>query len=297
METIPCPGCRTPLGPEMTSCPICLRARSKYEITRAYAQLREDTARRKRLPFVIAGWLLAAGAAGYAAWSFRGPLLAAAASVRARAKRFADESEDARTLMGRAPAAPAAPPAEPAPAAGTLDPEKPLAAPAASTAPAAATAAPPAAPAPVDVTAAPVKRALTPVRLEDMRVPAYNAESQWLMYGRAYDVLTLRPASGVQLMFQGVEGAVVAAAMTDDEGRYIVVLPRVQEGSLAAMSGDPRYEPVVLCESDIPYGTLSADERRSLARSAQDGDARPAALSDPAGEASLHRDLYLAPRR
>lgn len=277
----------------MTSCPICLRPRSKYEITRAYAQMREDATRRRRRPFLVAGWLLAAGGAGYALWFFREPLGTAVAAARARAARFADDSMDARKLAGRPSAA--APASEPAAAPASFDPEKPLSAPVTSSSVAVAAAAP--APVPAQGAVMPARRPVGPVRLEDLHVPVINPANQWIMYGRAYDLVSLKPATGVQLMFQSGESGVTATASTDDEGRYAAVLPRLQEGSLAALSADPRFVPTILCEPDIPYGTLSADERRSLVRGAQDGDARPAVLSDPAGEESLRRDLYLAPRR
>ncbi|MBI3563992.1 MAG: hypothetical protein HY079_02210, partial [Elusimicrobia bacterium] len=115
--------------------------------------------------------------------------------------------------------------------------------------------------------------------------------------GRAYDLTTLKPVGNAQLMFQSTNGGTVANVATDNFGRYAVVLPRLQEGAVVAVSADPRYATTVLDEPDIPYRTLSAEERRSIARSAVDGDVRPTAISDPAGDPSLSRDLFLAPAR
>ena len=70
-EMLPCPGCHSPLPPEATGCQICMRSRSKHEIMRGYAQLREATARRKRLPFQILATLLIVGVTGKIGWEYR----------------------------------------------------------------------------------------------------------------------------------------------------------------------------------------------------------------------------------
>lgn len=301
MDKIPCPGCRTPLGPEMTSCPICLRPRSKYEITRAYAHLREEDSRRRRLPFKIAGWVLLAAAAGYGVWHARAPLLSAASAVRAKASRLAEESMDPKNLVKRGPEAPAA-------STGTYDAPAggPAAAPEAAASPPGATPAAPPSGAPEPPAPDPKRQAVQPavdagatgpVRLQDLHLPTALSPSQWALYGRAYDLVTLKPASNAALAFSSSFGGTMATVTTDNVGRYAVVLPRLQEGSISVTSADARFATTVLCEPDIPYLTLPAEDRRSMARSAADGDVRPAALVDPTGDASLSRDLFLAPAR
>lgn len=292
MDKIPCPGCRTPLDAEVTCCPICLRPRSKYEITRAYSHLREDASRRRKLPFIVLGWLLLAGAAGYAAWTYRVPLLSAVAAGRAKVTGFADYSMDPKNLVAKTAEAPAT-------STATVEaPVQPFAS--APTAPAATPtgAAVPPPPGPDPHRQAVQSVAPPPAKVEPLRMPAFNPASQWLMYGRAYDIVSLKPAENVQLLFQGGEGGgVIATVNTDELGRYAVALPKLQEGSISALAGDSRFAPLVYCESDIPYRTLPAEERRGLARSALDGDVRPAALSDTAGDGRLQRDLFLAPAR
>jgi hypothetical protein len=56
--SLPCPACQTPLPPEATGCQICLRSRTKQEIMRGYAKLRDEKTRKRRRPYKI----LAAGA-------------------------------------------------------------------------------------------------------------------------------------------------------------------------------------------------------------------------------------------
>ncbi len=294
MDQIPCPGCRTPLDAEVTCCPICLRPRTKYEITRAYSHLREDASRRRKRPFFAAGWLLLAGAAGYGVWRWRAPLLGAFESARAKVYGFADYSMDARNLIPKT-AEPAAGPstavAAPAPAAPPFTTPPPAPGAVAKPAPAPAAAMPP--------TSGPAAAEAPAVKREELRMPIINPAFQWTMFGQAFDLTTLKPAARVQLVFQaGENGGTAATAMTDESGRYAAALPRAaQIGPLSLLVSDSRYVPTVLCESDIPYRTLTAEERRQMARSAQDGDIRPAALTDVSGEATQHRDLFLAPAR
>ncbi len=278
VDRIPCPGCHTPLDAQITCCPICLRPRTKYEITRAYARLREEAARRRKQPFIVAGWLLLAVGAGYAFRQFRRPILGAIAAARAKASAFIDYSMDPRNLAPsvRTPPAPA-----PVPAPAVQSPPEP--GPASQ---AAATARFPAVPGP------------GPSRVEDLRMPSINPTTQWTLYGRAYDLESLRPAANVQLVFQtGDAMGISETVVTDPLGRYAAALPRLQQGSASVLSADARYAPTVLCEPDIPYRELSAEDRRALAHGARDGDVRPAALTDPAGESALKRDLFLAPSR
>ncbi|HEX4049080.1 MAG TPA: hypothetical protein VH309_14640, partial [Elusimicrobiota bacterium] len=99
METVPCPGCSTALEPSATICPICTRPRGKLEITRAYATLREMERQRKKRPYVIVGYLLAAGAASWAVIRWHAPIAAACVSARARAGAFIQQSLDSAVPM------------------------------------------------------------------------------------------------------------------------------------------------------------------------------------------------------
>ena len=50
-------------------------------------------------------------------------------------------------------------------------------------------------------------------------------------------------------------------------------------------------------ESDIPYAQLSSSERKEMAESALPGDVHPTPIMDIIGEESIHRDLFVVPRR
>lgn len=284
VETLPCPGCSTPLELSADVCPICLRPRSKLEITRGYARLKEEQARRRRRPFVIAGWLAAFSCAGWIAYRQRAPLAAAARDARARAERFVDYAVDPRNHMAHPANAPAAlPPAnEPPPPAAPAEPAVP------PRAPAAPAPAPPPAP----------KAEKSPATAEDLPIPPLTP-SQWAVYGRVYDLITLKPVPEAQLDFSiaGSEGAVAASIRTDEEGRYVLPLMRLPQGSYEIRAVKPGYAFAALYEADIPYAQLTLDERRTIVRSARDGDLPLPPLTDLRGEDSLRRDVFLAPRR
>jgi hypothetical protein len=301
METIPCPGCRTLLGPEITACPICTRPRSKYEIARAYATLRVLQEKRRRRPYIIAAWVIGLGAAAAAVRQYSGPLSSAAAAGKARALRFVDEARDPARFTTQ--------PTEPAPGTGiapaepTVYTRPPIDAPVRSSwspdpqfprPTAAVPAAPPA--------AAAIPKKVEPVRrrpVGDLPLPSLTPK-EWVLRGTVYDLLTLRPVphASFNARFNDARpnenGEPFAA---DEDGRYLVVLPRVSNGGYEILGDSPDYAPAAFYESDIPYLQLSAAERRDMAQSALTGDVHPTPVTDIPDEDAIHRDLFVVPRR
>jgi hypothetical protein len=296
METIPCPGCRTDLEPSATVCPICLRPRGKLEITRAYATLREMEKQRKKRPFVIAGRLAAAAAIGGVLFRFHAPIQNGASSASAFVTQFLNDS--------LYPAAPSAPPsAAPGSAAAAASPSPSDASSSLSAFPsAAALAAKPAQPSPAPAPAAAPPAPKRPARVEDLPFPSFSPTLQWVFYGRVFDLVTLLPVSGAQLTFGMASGgnnyALAGSAASDTDGRFSVALTRLQDGGSyeihAARNG---YASTVLYEADIPYAKLRLAERQGIVRNAQDGDMTLPPLKDITGEASMRRDIFLAPAR
>lgn len=279
MDTIPCPACRTELNLSDTGCPVCLRARSKYEIARGYTDLREHKARRRRLPFIVLAIALAAGGAVYAVYMRRALIVRTADSGRSRVAGLIDEMRDpsnyaAHPVAARVPA-PAAPPAAAAPA------------PPANTA-----AAPhPTAPAPAAKTPPAVRKSVY-----DLALPRIDP-GMWAVYGRVYDLRTLRPVQRVALEFRnGKNGGAGANASSDDDGRFLIVLARSDSpGGYEVFARDRRYLERVLREADIPYAKLPASEREALIDSARSDDIHSTPLTDVIGEESQRLDVFLAP--
>ena len=282
MDTVPCPGCRTELDPAAGMCPICLRPRGKLEIMRGYSALSAERERLRRRPFIIAKNVLIAAAAGGAVFFFRAEIAGAAAWARDRAAAFLEQIENPGGLAGRpaknSPAAPMTPPAAPTPPPAPEAPESPIP--------------------PAPEAARPVKAAL-PKRsriVYDLPIPPLDSASQWAAFGRVYDLRTLKPVENIRVDFKN-QGYARGTAVSDQDGRYMLVLPRLSQGSFELAASDPRYAPDALYEADVPYRRLSAAERARLIHGAQSGDIPPASLSDPAGRDSLRRDVFVAPRR
>ena len=89
-----------------------------------------------------------------------------------------------------------------------------------------------------------------------------------------------------------------AGLRSDADGRFTAVLARLPDGnSYEIRSSRSGYASPVLYESDIPYASLPLEQRQDIARNAQDGDMTLPPLTDVAGEASIRRDVFLAPSR
>jgi len=268
-------------------CPICLRGRSPQEITRGYAKVRADDARRRRRPLVVTAWLAGLATAGYLALTFQAPVLAFLHDTSTRFGHFYDDNSDPAHIAPdyRAVEAPTNPPAAPAPT-----PASP----------------PPSAPRPASPPAATSRIAAPPTGLPKPSVPSLSAPepplphaegSQWILHGRAYDLSTLEPVAGAQLAVKFNDG-VFQTMNADSQGYYAVLLQRLQSdnGGYTVENRDPRYATAVHHEGDIPYRKLPAAERRRLIQSAQENDVHPSTISDVSGEEGVRRDLFLSPR-
>jgi hypothetical protein len=128
-----------------------------------------------------------------------------------------------------------------------------------------------------------------------------NPTVQWTLRGRVYDLLTLKPVAGIRVSVQilGADGGVYPSTVvtTEHEGRYSVALNRQTSGSYGFVAVDGGFANAMFYESDIPYRTLSAADRRDMAEGARNGDVPQAGITDVVGESSIRRDLFVVPRR
>jgi len=301
MQTIPCPGCRTELGPEITVCPICTRPRSKYEITRAYATLRAMEEKRRKRPFIIGGYLLAFAVIGGLYVRFQAPVRAAFAAGRSKVERFIDQARDPGRLIAPAatPKTAPVPPASPAEAAAaasafgkpTWSPPPPIRQePTPKASGPVMAAPPPAGPAGAEPPPPTRKRPKG-----DLPLKAMDA-SEWALRGSVYDLATLTPVADAVFSVRYNE-RLEASFKSDEDGRYMVVLRRVTNGGFELSNRTEGYAPAVYSESDVPYAQLTPAERRDMAETARAGDVHPTPITDISGEDSIHRDLFVVPRR
>jgi len=262
---LPCPACRTPLPPEATGCQICMRSRTKQEIVRGYAKLRDDKARRKRFPLLILAALALVGVSGKLFWTWGGPIRSAADSASARLARWADEQRDPKNYGYKEAGPPAA------------------SAPAVSVAAAPPVAAPPPPPATFAAGAPP-----------DVSRPAKKAApvNAWRISGTVYDLSTLSPVHGAAITFE-LDGAEPVHATSDDRGAYEVDLPKA-DGWIVSLWA-PRHRPGQLMELDPPFRDRDADERRAAMNALSESDLMPVPVSWSRKAMKARLDLVAVP--
>ncbi len=278
-ETLPCAGCHTPLPPEATGCQVCMRGRTKQEIVRGYAYLREERARRKALPFKIAGAILVVAVTIKVSWDNREGIKSAAESGKKFVAEKYDKFTDAKTYSPQqTPAEP--PPVNPA----DLPPSDPQSAhspqraahgggPGEAGRGAPPPEAPPAAPTPVKT--------------------GPPAAADWRVGGRVYDLATLEPVSGAEVSFQRPDIAPVSV-VTDQDGRYEADIPKGEGWTVRLASSEHR--PGQVLDVEPPYSQRDADERRAALDNLSDGDLSPAPVSWKRSRSKVRLDI-IAVRR
>ncbi|MDD5302344.1 MAG: carboxypeptidase-like regulatory domain-containing protein [Elusimicrobia bacterium] len=279
-DTLPCPGCHTPLPPEATGCQICMRARSKYEIMRGYTALHKAKARRRRRPFQIAAAVLLLGAGGWLFMVHGDTITAAAGSAIAAIGRWADDMRNPSNYASKSAASPAPAPAPPAAAPGApvapeaalssqlFPPDAPPASPAQAPAPAPA-AAPPAAP-----------KAL--------------AKNMWRVSGTVYDLATLEPVPGADITFLR-DSKEPETATTNDKGGYEIDLAKADGWTVSLEAHDHRRGQIF--DIDPSYRVRDADERRAALEHISDGDLTPAPVDWKRASAKVRLDLIAVPQQ
>jgi hypothetical protein len=264
MDMLPCPGCRTLLPPEATGCQICLRSRTKQEIVRGYAALREEKSRRRKFPFQVAAAVLLAAAGVKLGWDRRDELRAAAAAAKAAAAETAKDLTTPTNL--------GAPPAAPLQTAG----EQLAAVRAAGTpasAPAAEAGAPASAPAP--------RKPAGPPR-----------KSHWRFAGSVYDLATLSPVPGAEITFLR-EGSEPVVARADDGGDYEADVEKAEGWQVSLRV--PGYREGQVVDIDPPYRSRDEDERRKAVENLSDGDLAPAPVDGGKGGSKTALNLVAVP--
>lgn len=110
--------------------------------------------------------------------------------------------------------------------------------------------------------------------------------TDWRFNGRVYNMLTLKPVRGAQILFMG---ATERTATTDRRGRYSIVLP-ITDGGYQVFVDHPDYLEEYFDESNPPYRSMPMAIRTRL-RSAK--PKHKTWIGRP--DRSLRRDLVLFP--
>jgi hypothetical protein len=280
IDTLPCPGCHTPLPPEATGCQICMRPRTRQEIMRGYAKLREDKARKRRRPFQILAALLALGGGGWLLTTHGARLKAAASSAGGAVVRWADDLRNPSHYAMRSTPKPEPKPEPPAAPGDPVAPERAMrsqlfpedVAPAQPTPPA-------------DAPAKPAPRPSGPRPL---------AKNAWRVSGAVYDLATLEPVPGAEVTFLRDEKE-PQATRTDERGAYEIDLVKGSGWTVSVISPDRRRGQIL--DIDPSYRVRDADERRAALNNVTDGDLIPAPVGWKASSSKVRLDLFAVPYR
>lgn len=279
-DALPCPGCHTPLPPEATGCQICMRPRTRQEIMRGYAKLRDDKARRRRRPYQILVALLVLAGGGWLFAEHGDALKGLAASAGAALGRWADDMRNpSNYAMKQAPAEPAKTEPPPAPG-GPVAPESALRsqlfpddhAPTPAPSPAGAPGGAPPAPA----------------------APKPLAKNAWRVSGTIYDLATLEPVAGAKVVFLRDEKQPVEAA-TDESGAYEADIVKGDGWTVSVQAPERRRGQIL--DLDPSYRVRDADERRAVFDNISDGDLIPAPADWKRSSSRVTLDLFVIPNR
>lgn len=287
-ESLPCPGCSTPLPPEATGCQICMRARTKQEIVRGYSQLREAKARRRRLPVQIIVFLLVAGGAAKLGWDFRAVIRTKAGSAKTGFAAWYDQFTDPKSYAPQSAEAPVDNPGRSADAPRSISPL------AAQTTPPPGLLNDP----PPNGSAPPPSSHGAPAAPAAAKPPV--AKNAWRVAGTVYDLASLEPVPDTQVTFKKDRGEPMTA-ITGPDGTYEVdlvkdgnwtVSMRAPSGQQAAMAGKGQgWRPGQIIDIDPPYRQRDLDERRAAHEHISDGDLAPAPVSWKRSVSKVRLDL------
>jgi hypothetical protein len=273
-----------------------MRSRTKQEIMRGYAKLRDDKARRRRLPFKILAAVVLLGGGGKLFMVYRTQLAAAAASLSGAVRRWSDDMRDPKNYSS----APAPEPA-PAPPAAPGAPVPPEGALRAQLFPAEGATPRPPGPSGSRPGARPAARpaARTGKVRAAPRPPAKNA---WRVSGGVYDLSTLAPVKGAVITFLR-DGKEPSSATTDETGTYEADLAKNDgwTASVKAVIRRPGYEMNLpyrgaLPDIDPPYRMRDADERRATFEHISDEDLLPAPVAGKRTSSTIKLDLVVVPQ-
>ncbi len=283
-DSLPCPGCHTPLPPEATGCQVCMRARTKQEIVRGYAKLRDDKARRRRRPFQILAVLIALGALGKIYLVYGDKIRTVTGKVARAVGRRIDDMRDPKNYAGKPEDAPP-PNSNPADA-------KPAAAPGAPVPPESALRNqlfPPDSPAP-----SPQPAAVPTPPPASGSGPQPLDKNAWRVSGIVYDLATLDPISGAEITFLYKDRSPVTVK-TDETGAYEADLPKGEGWNVNVKA--PGHRRGGLLDIDPPYNVRDADERRATLEHITDGDLAPSQVGWKTSKSRVKLDLIAVPQR
>ncbi len=120
--------------------------------------------------------------------------------------------------------------------------------------------------------------------------------TEWRMRGAIYDLITLKPVPGVNMIFTDNETNSRVQIQTDELGRYRAILPPLAGRGYLVTLSKPDYEKSYLNSGAKGVGQMTLARRKKLAKELSSSIVEPALL-EPRSAAPLVTDFHLAPTR
>lgn len=268
MNKVPCPGCGALLELEQEVCSSCRRPRDEREIGEGRNRLSELALKQRRLPRIIAAWILVAiSAAGL--YGQREVVLGTFAGLRAD---FTREME----AVARPAPGPLSPAAQAMLSALSVPREGPIVA-------------------VVAHSPRPPKPSELPEHATRPPEPHDPVGGQQRIYGVVYDMLTANVVAGARLYITG-DGNSSWQAVTNIRGHYMIDVPTDYidrpEGVIVRVEA-AGYKTGQLEDSDPPYRERTEEQRRSAFAEIAPSDLEPPSIRSRRSASLVPFDIVL----
>jgi hypothetical protein len=110
----------------------------------------------------------------------------------------------------------------------------------------------------------------------------------WEVRGEVYDLLTLEPVAGAEIVFREDPTAAGKRVETDASGKFTALVPAATAKGLVVSFSHPDYDDVFLEETRAPYKRWSLDRRQDAYAEAQTAEVLHVPLFGVIGEATVY---------
>ncbi len=137
----------------------------------------------------------------------------------------------------------------------------------------------------------------TPSALNPLGDPAPppRAESRWIIRGKAYDLLSLRPVAGALITFMDRHTARRVSVHSGKDGRFSAKLPPLREGGYEVRVRARNYHKNFLDEAEPPYHAQGRQRREEALELFRNSDVLHVPILLTGGQPELEYNVVLAP--
>jgi hypothetical protein len=276
-----CRDCDEQIPASAPSCPVCLRERSREEIFEALSGNDPKKTQQRRGTLSAVFWLLLAGGVVYGGVRYNNDVLAKKKVEEARLKAAADAERDRWESDGSE--------AEKAEGFGESInfSQNPVGGPRRERLPERS--------APLPGSEAERRERERERRDREIEYEARKGDDAWTVTGEVYDLVSLKPVSGLRLRFTPKGGGESVDGRTNSKGRYRVVLPKDGTAYVLRLRHRAYSGAYVEEESGIPFKNQSRSRRLEHYQSFLQAPLLHVPLSPPASIDAVTHSFVMLP--